>query len=57
MQCVLIVYCFICNVSLLCTALYAKCPYYVLLHMQCVLIMYCFMWCLPLWLQLWHDHD
>ena len=27
---------------LLCIALYAKCPFYLLLHMQSVLIMYCF---------------
>jgi hypothetical protein len=30
------------SVSLLCSALYAKCPYYVLLYMQSVLIMQCF---------------
>ena len=34
MQSVLIMQCFICKVSLLCTALYAKCPYYVLLYTQ-----------------------
>ena len=40
MQIVLIIQCFICKVSLLCTsALYAKCPYYVVLYMQSVLIM------------------
>ena len=38
MQSVLIMYCCICKVSLLCTAVYAKCPYYVLLYMQSVLI-------------------
>ena len=42
MQSVLIMYCFICKVSLLCSALYAKCPYFVVLYMQRVLIMQCF---------------
>ena len=49
MQSVLIIECYICNVSLLFTALYAtcpyyyaKCPYYVVLYMQSVLIMHCF---------------
>ena len=41
MQCVLIIHCFICKVSLLFTALYAKCPYYLLYYMQRVLIIYC----------------
>ena len=31
MQRALIMYCFICNVPLLCSALYATCPYYVVL--------------------------
>ena len=31
--------CFICKVSVLCIALYAKCPYYVVLYMQSVRIM------------------
>ena len=34
MQSVLIMLCFICKVSLLCSALYAKCLYYVVLYMQ-----------------------
>ena len=42
MQSVLIVQCFICKASLKCSALYAKCPYYVVLYMQSVLIMQCF---------------
>ena len=33
-----IVQCFIYRVSLLCSALYAECPYYVVLYMQSVLI-------------------
>jgi hypothetical protein len=32
MQSVLIMQCFICKVSLLCSALYAKCPYYAVLY-------------------------
>ena len=39
MQSVRIILCFICKVSLLCSALYAKCPYCVVLYMQGVLIM------------------
>ena len=38
MQSVLIIYCFICKVSLLFSALYAKCPYYLVLYMQSVLV-------------------
>ena len=34
MQRVRVIYCFICKVSVLFTALYAKCPYYVVLCMQ-----------------------
>ena len=37
MQSVLIISCFICNVSLLCTGLYSKCPCYVVLYIQSVL--------------------
>ena len=40
MPSVLIMYCVICKVSLLFSALYAKCPYHVLLYMQSVRIMY-----------------
>ena len=39
MQRVRIIQCFICNVSVLFSALYAKCPYYSVLYMQSVLIM------------------
>ena len=39
---VLIVYGFICKVSLLCKALYAKCPYYERLYMQSVFIVHGF---------------
>ena len=35
MQSVVIIYCFVWIVSLLFNALYAKCPYYVVLYMQC----------------------
>ena len=35
-------YCFICKVSLLCSALYAKYSYYLVLYLQSVLIMQCF---------------
>ena len=45
MQSVLIIYCYIilCKVALLFTALYAKCPYYLLLYnMQSVRVIYCF---------------
>ena len=38
MQSVLIMQCFICKVSLLCSALYAKCPYYSVIYTQSVLI-------------------
>ena len=38
MQSVHITLCFICKVSLLFSALYAKCPYYLVLYMQNVLI-------------------
>ena len=33
---------FIYKVSLLCSGLYATCPYYVVVYMQSVLIIYCF---------------
>ena len=39
MESVLIIRCFICIVSLLFSALYAKCPYYVVLYVQSVHIM------------------
>ena len=42
MQSVLIMQCFICKVSVLYSALYAKWPYYVVLYMQTVLIIQCF---------------
>ena len=42
MQSFLAIYCFIMQVSLLLSALYAKRPYYLLLCMQSVLITYCF---------------
>ena len=42
MQSVLIVECFICKVSLVLSALYAKCTYYSVLYMQSVLIFSCF---------------
>ena len=42
MQSVLILYCFICKVCLFFTALYAKCPYSLLLYMQSIRILYCF---------------
>ena len=40
MQSVLIIECFICKVSLLFSALYAKCPCCLVLFMQSVLILY-----------------
>ena len=40
MQRVLFIYCIIHKVSLLFSALYATCPYYVLLNMKSILIMY-----------------
>ena len=42
MQSVLIIQCFICTVSLSCSALYEKCHYYVVLYMQSVSIIQCF---------------
>ena len=42
MQSVLIMWCFICKVFLLCGALYAKCSYYLVFYMQSVLIIWCF---------------
>ena len=38
MQSVHVMWCFICKVCLLCSALYAKCPLFVMLYMQSVLI-------------------
>ena len=38
MQSVLIIQCFVCKMSLLFSAVYAKCPYYLVLYMQSVLI-------------------
>ena len=40
MQSVLILQCFICNVSLYSSALYAKCPYTLVIYMQSVLIFF-----------------
>ena len=48
MQTLLIMYCFICKVSLfLLSAFYAKCPYYVGLYTQSVLIIYSLIYKVP----------
>ena len=43
MQSVLIMQCFICKVSLLCSYLYAECPYCAVLDVQIVFIVQCWM--------------